>query len=59
MGNETREGLDAGWQRAFAWIERELGGRIARFELQPLAPRDVPTRARWRAPAVYPWRPRA
>jgi aminoglycoside phosphotransferase (APT) family kinase protein len=42
MGNETREGLDAGWQRALAWIERELGGRIARFELQP----------RWR-PAMY------
>jgi aminoglycoside phosphotransferase (APT) family kinase protein len=41
-GSEAREGLDAGWQRALAWIERELGGRVARFELQP----------RWR-PAMY------
>lgn len=33
-----RTALPAEWQRAFAWIERELGGRIARFERQ----------ARWR-----------
>jgi len=35
-------GVSAEWQRAFAWIERELGGKIARFARQP----------RWR-PAWY------
>jgi len=38
----ARKGLDAGWQRALGWIERELGGRVARWELQP----------RWR-PAMH------
>lgn len=28
-------GLSDEWQRAVAWIERELGGQVARFERQP------------------------
>ena len=30
-----REDLDPEWQRAFAWVERELGGQITGFERQP------------------------
>ena len=37
-----REDLEAAWQRAFDWIEKELGGRIVAFERQ----------ARWR-PAFF------
>ena len=37
-----REQLEAEWQRAFAWVEERLGGRITHFERQP----------RWR-PAFY------
>ncbi|MEM9177193.1 MAG: phosphotransferase [Myxococcota bacterium] len=37
-----REDLDAEWQQAFAWVERELGGEIVAFERQ----------ARWR-PAFF------
>jgi len=38
----SRDQLEAEWQRAFAWVEERLGGRIVRFERQP----------RWR-PAFY------
>jgi hypothetical protein len=38
----AREDLDETWQRAFGWIENELGGRIVSFERQ----------ARWR-PAFF------
>lgn len=41
---EVREGLPATWQRAFAWVERELGGRVVAWEPQP----------RWR-PACFFW----
>ncbi len=34
----AREALPSEWKRAFDWVERELGGRITRFERQ----------ARWR-----------
>jgi aminoglycoside phosphotransferase (APT) family kinase protein len=39
---QSRSDLDASWQRAFDWIERELGARIVSFERQ----------ARWR-PAFF------
>lgn len=38
----ARESLPARWQRAFAWVEGELGGRVVAWEPQP----------RWR-PACY------
>ncbi len=31
----SRDALPAEWQRAFAWVEATLGGRILRFERQP------------------------
>ena len=34
-GGARREDLDPQWQRAFAWVERELGGEIVAFERQP------------------------
>ena len=34
-GGARREDLDPEWQRAFAWVETELGGEIVAFERQP------------------------
>lgn len=42
QGSNARGALDAEWQRAFDWVERELGVRIVSFERQ----------ARWR-PAFF------
>lgn len=41
-GPGWREAIDPGWRSAFEWVERELGGRIVRWERHP----------RWR-PAWY------
>jgi aminoglycoside phosphotransferase (APT) family kinase protein len=41
-GPAWRDAIDPGWRRAFEWVERELGGRIVRWERHP----------RWR-PAWY------
>lgn len=32
---QRRDALDPEWQRAFAWVEKELGGEIVAFERQP------------------------